>query len=297
MFWNRYTTLIRYALVPIRAGQCWAAHRCTTYGAALAYYAVFSMAPILVIAVSISGLVFGQDAVQGRIVEEMQGLLGQDGASLVQRLVEASYLSDKKGWAALAGVGGILLGATGLFSELSAAFERIFGAKPQYTHAWVALIMDRLRGLAIIIGVGFLLIVSLLASTAIVAMGEYLTQGVGAWLPVASVSQTLLSLGFMTALVALLFRLLVPVDLSRRTLIAGAAVTAALFEVGKWAIGLYLGQGALSTTFGAAGSLAVILVWVDYVALIMLYGAEITRQLYRLQRVNRRARAAKEKAR
>ena len=281
--------LIRYLLVPYRAGRSWVDHHLSTHGAALAYYAVFALSPILVIAVSISGLVFGQDAVEGRVVSQMESLLGHEGASLVQRLVKASYLSGQGGIAALIGIAGMLLGATGLFVEMSVAFERIFNAKRKYRHVLAVLFMDRLRGLAIIIGVGFLLIVSLLASTAIVAVGEYLTRGLGPWLQLASVFQTLLSLGFMTALVVLLYRLLIPVYLSRRILITGAAVSAVLFEVGKWGIGLYLGRGAITNTFGAAGSLAVILLWVYYVSLVMLYGAEITLQLHRLHKLELRS--------
>ena len=281
----------RYLLVPVRAGKSWATHRLTTHGAALAFYAVFALSPILVIAVSISGFVFGRDAVEGRIVGQMESLLGHAGASLVERLVEASYLSGQGGIAALLGVVGMLIGATGLFAEMSVAFERIFNAKREYRHLLAVLLMDRLRGLAIIIGVGFLLIVSLLASTLILALGEYLTRGVGPWLQLAGVFQTLLSVGFITALVVLLYRLLIPVRLTRRILLIGAAVSAVLFEVGKWGIGLYLGRGAVLSTFGAAGSLAVILLWVYYVSLIMLYGAEITHQLHRLQRADaRRAR-------
>ena len=285
---NRYRRFVRYAWVPYRAGKSWVAHHLTTHAAALAYYAVFALSPILVIAVSMSALVFGQDAVEGRIVAQMDSLLGHEGASLVQRLVKASYLSGQSGLAALIGIVGMLVGATGLFAEMSVAFERIFNAKREYKHVLAVLFMDRLRGLAIIIAVGFLLIVSLLASAAIVALSEYLTRGFGAWLPVASVFQTLLSFGFMTAMVVVLYRLLIPIRLSRRILLTGAAVSAVLFEVGKWGIGFYLGRGAVANTFGAAGSLAVILVWVYYVSLIMLYGAEITRQLHRLRRVDLR---------
>lgn len=281
--------LTRYLLVPVRAGRSWAAHHLTTHGAALAYYAVFALSPILVIAVSISSLVFGRDAVEGRIVIEMENLLGHAGASLVQRLVETSYLSGQSGMAALIGIVGMLVGATGLFVEMSVAFERIFNARRQYRNVLAVLLMDRLRGLVIVIGVGFLLIVSLLASTATVALGEYLTRGFGPWLQLAGVFQTLLSLAFMTALVVLLYRLLIPVKLTRRILLTGAAISAVLFEIGKWGIGLYLGRGAVSSAFGAAGALAVILVWVYYVSLVMLYGAEITLQLHRLHKLDRRA--------
>ncbi len=290
---SRSRRIRRYLMVPIRAGQSWAAHNLTTHGAALAYYAVFALSPILVIAVSISGLIFGRDAVEGRIVGQIEGLLGHAGASLVQRMVEASYLSGQGGIAVLLGLAGMLLGATGLFVQMSVAFERIFDAKREYRNALMVLLMDRLRGLAIVIGVGFLLIVSLVASTAIVAVGDYLTHGLGPWLKLAGVFQTLLSLTFMTVLVTLLYRLLIPIRLPRRILLTGAAVSAVLFELGKWGIGLYLGRGAVMSTFGAAGSLAVILLWVYYVSLIMLYGAEITHQLYRLYRVDQRGRVVR----
>lgn len=281
--------LKRYLMVPIRAGRDWVDLHLTTHAAALGFYAIFALAPILVIAVSISGLVYGQAAVEGRIVAQIQDLLGQEGASLVQRLIESSYLSGQGGIAALIGIVGMLMGATGLFVEMSVAFERIFKAKREYRHMLAVLFMDRLRGLAVVIGVGFLLIVSLLASTAIVAVGEHLSPDLGPWLDLAGVLQTLLSLGFMTALVAVLYSLLVPVHLSRRILLTGAAVTAVLFEIGKWGIGLYLGRGALANTYGAAGSLAVILVWVYFVSMIMLYGAEITRQLQRLHKLDQRS--------
>ncbi|MBT9566709.1 MAG: YihY/virulence factor BrkB family protein [Thiobacillus sp.] len=288
--------LVRYLLVPIRAGRSWAAHHLTTHGAALAFYAVFALSPILVIAVSISGMVFGRDAVEGRIVTQMESLLGHAGATLVQQLVEASYLSGQGGIAALLGIVGMLVGATGLFAEMSVAFERIFNAKREYRNMLAVLLMDRLRGLAIVIAVGFLLIVSLLASTVIVALGEYLTRGFGPWLQLAGVFQTVLSLVFITTLVVLLYRLLIPVRLSRRILLTGAVVSAVLFEIGKWGIGLYLGRSATLSTFGAAGSLAVILLWVYYVSLIMLYGAEITHQLHRLQRADQRARISAARA-
>lgn len=286
---NDRRRLIRYLMVPIRAGRGWVTLHLTTHAAALAFYAMFALSPILVIAVSISGLVFGQDAVEGRVVVQMENLLGQAGASLVQRLIEKSYLSGQGGVAALIGVAGMLLGATGLFVEMSVAFERIFNAKRQYRHVLAVLVMDRLRGLVVVIGVGFLLIVSLLASTVIVAVGEYLTPGFLPWLEVVGVFQTLLSLAFMTALVMVLYRLLIPVHLPRHILLTGAAVSAVLFEAGKWGIGLYLGRGAIANTFGAAGSLAVILIWVYFVSLIMLYGAEITRQLHRLHKAEQRS--------
>lgn len=271
------------ATIVYRAAGSWSTHRCTSIGAALAYYAIFSLAPILVIALSISGLVFGRDAVEGRVLEELAGLIGSDGASLIQRMIQASYISGNSLKASVIGICGVLIGATGLFMELDYAFERIFSARRKYRNAFFSLVMGRLRGLAVVIGVGFLLIVSLLASTAIVAASRYLTSWVGSWLRVATVLETGLSLAFLTALFALMFRLLAPVRLSWRTLAGGAFVTALLFTLGKWAVGLYLGAGAIGSTFGAAGSLAVLLAWIYYVSTIVLFGAEVTLMLYHEQ--------------
>lgn len=275
-----WRTLLR---LPVRAAQSFSEHKCTSAGAALAYYAAFSLAPVLVIAVSVCALVFGRDAIEGHLVQQINGLVGQQGAELIQEMIKASYLSDKKGLAAAMGIAATLMGATGYFAELSNAFERIFDAPQPYKKAWVALVMVRVRGLAIVLGVGVMLLISLVASAAIVIVNEYLTSwvSIAGWLPVASVLQQALTLTFLTILIGMLFRLLAPCVLPRRTLITGALVTAVLFEIGKWAIGLYLGSGSVGSTFGAAGSLAILLVWVYYVSLVLLYGAEMTLQMHR----------------
>lgn len=277
---SRFTPFLR---VPIDAGKAWVDHRCSSLGAALAYYGAFSLAPILVIAVSLSGLVFGREAVEGRVLGQLAGLLGADGASVLQRMIQASYLSGKSVQAALIGTLGILIGATAMVSELGAAFERIFSTERRYRNALIAFLLQRLRGLSVVIGLGFLLIVSLVASTAIVAASQYLTGWFASWVKLATALQSVLSIAFLSALFALMFRLLAPLRLSRQTLFGGALVTALLFEIGKWGVGLYLGAGALGSTFGAAGSFAVLLVWVYYVSLIVLYGAEITFQLHCLE--------------
>lgn len=273
-----WRTLLR---LPVRAAQSFSEHKCTSAGAALSYYAAFSLAPVLVIAVSVCALVFGRDAIEGHLVQQINGLVGQQGAELIQEMIKASYLSDEKGLAAAIGVVATLIGATGYFAELSNAFERIFDAPQPYKKAWVALVMVRVRGLAIVLGVGVMLLISLVASAAIVIVNEYLTSWVSAWVPVASVLQQALTLTFLTILIAMLFRLLAPCVLPRRTLITGALVTAVLFEIGKWAIGLYLGSGSVGSTFGAAGSLAILLVWVYYVSLVLLFGAEMTLQMHK----------------
>lgn len=282
---TRHLTLDDLWRVPLRAAHSFSEHRCTSHGAALAYYAAFSLAPILVIAVSICGMVMGRDAIEGRVVEQLADLVGVEGATLIERMIQATYLSDKKGLAALIGAVAVMVGATGFFAELSFAFERIFERERTYAHAWKAFVMVRLRGLAIVIGVGFMLIISLFASAAIVVVSEHLTGWMMGWVRLASLLQAVLSLAFLTALIAMLFRLLAPIVLPRRELLAGALVTALLFELGKWAIGLYLGASTVGSTFGAAGSLAVLLVWVYYVSLVVLFGAEVTLQIHLARRL------------
>jgi membrane protein len=280
--------LLRYLLVPFRAGHKWIGDRCTTYAAALAYYSAFSLAPILVIAVSVAGLIFGEQAASGRIVAELEALIGPEGAALVQRMIAASA-SSGEGWVAtLVGTGAMLLGATGLFMQMGHGFEAVFGRPDHARAAWVRVLMARLKGLTVIVGVGFLLMVSLVASAAILAIGEYATRGMQALLWLASLLQLAITVGLQTMMIAILYKVLVPVRLTHRALIAGALVTALLFEVGKWVVGGYMGRSGISSTFGAAGSLAVILVWVYYVSLIMLYGAEVTYQLDRLDRIDGR---------
>jgi membrane protein len=285
---TRLSRILRYVLVPFRAGHKWINDRCTTYAAALAYYSAFSLAPILIIAVSVAGLIFGEQAASGRIVGELESLIGAEGAALIQRMISASANSGE-GWVAtLIGTGAMLLGATGLFMQMGHAFEAVFGRAAHQRSAWVNVLMGRLRGLTVIIGVGFLLMVSLVASAAILAIGEYATRGMEALLWLASLLQMAITIALQTSMIAMIYKVLVPIRLSRRALLTGALFTAVLFEVGKWGVGVYMGRSGIGSTFGAAGSLAVILVWVYYVSLIMLYGAEITFQLHRLDKVGDR---------
>lgn len=280
--------LLRYLLVPFRAAAKTLADRCTTYAAALAYYSAFSLAPILVIAVSVAGLIFGEQAASGRIVGELESLVGPDGAALLQRLIAASAQSGEGWLATLIGTGAMLLGATGLFMQMGHGFEAVFGRPKHSRAAWVTVLMARLKGLTVIVGVGFLLMVSLVASAAILAIGEYATRGIQALLWLGSLLQLIITVGLQTLMIGILYKVLVPIRLTHRSLMAGALVTAILFEVGKWAVGVYMGRSGINSTFGAAGSLAVILVWVYYVSLILLYGAEITFQLHRIDNVGDR---------
>lgn len=265
------------------AALAWIDHRNIGTAAALAYYAAFSMAPVLVIAVTLSGVFYGRESVEGHVVAQFRDLLGQSGAELLQKMIQASYLSPSSWQAGLIGLGGMLIGATALFAELSAAFGRIFGTQRTYRYAWMSAVMERLKGLTLVVGIGFLLVASLLASAGLMAVGEWVARWSRAEAVLLSVMQAGVSLLMLSLLFGMMLRLMAPVKLARLTVAAGALTTAVLFEVGKWALGLYLGQGAVGSVFGAAGTLAVLLVWLNYVAMVLLFGVELTYQFYRYQ--------------
>jgi membrane protein len=262
--------------------QLWLDHRCFSRAAALAYYAAFSLAPILVIVIALAGAVWGRDSVEGHLVSQFDGLLGPDGAKLVQQVVRASYLSPDQSLAALVGVLGTLFGASALFTELSDAVQSLFAASRQYRYAWLGLLMERLLGLALVVGLGFLLLVSLTLSAGMVVLSDWLAHWGALEANALRLLQTALSWGLLSALFTLMLRVLAPVKLASASAWLGGMVTATLFEIGKWAVGLYLGHSTLTSVFGAAGTLAVTLVWLNYAALTVLFGVAFTSQWHGL---------------
>ncbi len=260
------------------AFSSWLDDYAPSMGAALAYYTMFSIAPLLLIVISAAGLVFGQDAVRGEIFSQLQGLMGDQGAKAVQGLLE-SVSEPKEGiTGAVIGTVLLLIGATTVFVELQDAFDRIWRApgKDGNGGLW-RLMMSRLLSFGIILGIGFLLMVSLVFSAAIAAMGKWWGPYFANLELVATVVNFFVSFALMTAAFAMLYKFMPRVKIHWRDVWAGAIVTALLFTVGKFLIGLYIGKSAISSGFGAAGSLVVVLVWVYYSAQIFLLGAEFTR--------------------
>lgn len=262
--------------------QLWVAHRCFSRAAALAYYAAFSLAPILVIVIAVAGAVWGRDSVEGHLFKQFEGLLGPDGAKLVEQVVRASYLSSDQNVAAVVGVFGTLFGASALFTELSDAVQTLFASSRHYRYAWLGLLMERLLGLALVVGLGFLLLVSLSLSAAMVVLGDWLARWGELEASALRLLQTTLSWCMLSALFTLMLRVLAPVKLASASAWLGGMVTATLFEMGKWAVGLYLGHSTLTSVFGAAGTLAVTLVWLNYVAVTVLFGVAFTSRLHGL---------------
>jgi membrane protein len=244
--------------------------------AALAYYTLFSMAPILVIAVGVAGSVFGEDAVQGRVFAELRTLFGDEGAAALQKAVIAARLQSNAFLPTLVGLVGLLIGASAVFAELQDALNFVWHAKPEALR-WSTLLRKRLLSFAMVLVVGFLLLVSLAISAFLGALGAYVGGYMAVPIGALELGNFVLSFLITTLLFAAIYKVLPDIDIAWHDVAVGAAVTAALFTSGKSAIGFYLGHSVVASTYGAAGALAVLLVWLYYSALILFFGAVFTR--------------------
>ena len=249
-------------------------------GAALAYYTVFSLAPLLIIIIGVAGLVFGPEAAQGQIFEQLRGLLGEASAKSMQDLVENANAKPATGiFATVIGIVTLLFGASGVFGQLQTSLNAIWGVQPKPGRGVLGIIQDRILSFGFILVVGFLLLVSLLLTAAIALVGEWS----GGMMPgmefLIQLLNSVLSLAVITLLFAMLFKFLPDAKIAWHDVWIGAFITAVLFTVGKFALGLYLGKSSVSSSYGAAGSLIVLLLWVYYSSQILFFGAEVT-QVY-----------------
>lgn len=258
----------------------WIDDKAPRLAAALSYYTIFAMAPTLVIVIGVASMVFGQDAAQGKIVTEIEGLVGREGAEAVQTILKNSAQDDAGPLATVLGFLLLIVGATSVFIELQDSLNTIWGVAPKPGRGIMGMIKDRVLSFAMVVGTGFVLMVSLLVSAALTALETWM---VGAMpdisVVVVQIVQTIVSLAIFTLLIGAIYRVLPDAKIAWRDVGTGAFITAALFTLGKYLIGLYLGQGSVSSTYGAAGSLAVLFVWVYYSGLIFFLGAEFT-QVY-----------------
>lgn len=246
-------------------------------GAALAYYAVFSMAPLLLIVISFAGLVFGADAAQGEILQQLSGLMGEDAARAVQGLIESASEPTTSVFAAAVGTVMLVIGSTTVFGELQDAMDRIWRVPQNNKPSGVwGLLRSRLLSFGMILGIGFLLMVSLVFSAALSALENWWNPWFGDWAILASVVNQVVGFLLTAAAFALIYKIMPRVRIRWHDVWVGAGVTAGLFTVGKYLIGLYIGKSGITSLFGAAGSLVVLLVWVYYSAQIFLIGAEFT---------------------
>ena len=255
----------------------WLDDGCPRLGAALAFYTIFSLAPVLIIGISVASFAFGREAVQGHVVTQIQHLVGHDAALTIQAMIENAHRSRSGVTATLLGIATLLVGATAVFGELQDAFNLIWRSKPRPRSFWLSMIISRLLSFSLVVALGFLMLASLIASAGITAFTGYLEVLAGATGPVLSLINFGTSFVILTVLFALLFRVLPSAVVTWRDVWLGSFITAILFSVGKFVIGLYLGNSAIASSYGAAGSLVVILVWIYYSAQILLFGAEFTR--------------------
>jgi membrane protein len=245
--------------------------------AALSYYTLLSLAPLVLVTVAVADLVFEQSAVEGRVVTEMRGLVGDEGASVVQTVLQNANNPAKGRISVVIGIVVLLVGATTVFVQLQTALNRIWkvDVKPHKSAIW-RFIKERLLSLAMVLAVGFLLLVSLVVSTALSAIDDSALPTVTAAPAVLYALHTLVSLVVITLLFAMIFKVLPDAQVTWRDVWFGATTTSVLFTLGKSLIGLYLGRTAVGSAYGAAGSLVVLTVWVYYAAMIVFFGAELT---------------------
>lgn len=259
------------------AFSAWIDDYAASMGAALSYYTLFSIAPLLLIVISVAGLVFGEEAARGEIFGQLQGLMGVESALAIQALLNSVSQPAKSLTATIIGIVVVLIGATTVFSELQDAMDRIWRApvRPK-TSGIRRLIHSRLLAFGVILGIGFLLIVSLVLSAALAALGKWWAPLFGGWQMLAEGINFLLSFLLITVAFAMIYKILPRVRVRWSDVWIGALVTALLFSIGKFLIGLYIGKTGIASGFGAAGSLVIVLLWVYYSAQIFLLGAEFT---------------------
>ncbi len=270
---------LRYwgAILAAAAGH-WLQSQAFIYAAALAFFTVFSIAPVIIVVVTIVGLVLGEQAARGELMAQLQDVLGEQAAEVVQTAVVNSQIEQSGIWPTVLGILAIVVGATTVFAQMQRSLNQIWDVvpRPSKNSLWIFL-KARVLSLTIVLAIGFVLMVSLLLSVAMRVVMKFADQ----WLPVPVWAmegmEIFISLFIITLLFAAIFKILPDVVLGWRDVLAGAFITAILFTVGRSLIAMYIANTATASTYGAAGSLALLLVWVNYSSLILLYGAAVTR--------------------
>ena len=260
-----------------QAASAWVDDYASSMGAALAYYTFFSMAPLLLVVIAVAGLVFGAEAVRGELFMQLAAVLGPEAAKAVEALLASVNKPGEGLLASALGLAAVLIGATSVFGELQDALDRIWRApaRPKSGGLW-ALLRARVLSLGMILGLAFLLMVSLVFGAVLSAAGTWWGNTVGDWADLAQAANLALGFGLTTLVFAMIYKLMPRVQVRWHDVWLGAAVTAALFTVGKYLIGAYIGRSGIASGYGAAGSLVVVLIWVYYSAQIFLLGAEFT---------------------
>jgi len=273
---RRGTGIHRFARTLQRMGEDFFAHGIATQGAALAFFTLFSLAPVLLVIIFLAGLVWGQDVVQARVVGEFAALMGPAAGRTVETILANVAKERASGLASAIGLAMLLSGASGVFVQLQGALNVVWGVTPKTGHVLRTLLRKRLLSFALLLAIGFLLFVSLAFSAAVSALREYLEWHSSIPVGVLNAADVLGSFALIAVLLGLIYRILPDAEVEWRDVVLGALITALLIDVGKWAIGEYLGRAGVASAYGAAGSVVLILLWTYYASLILLIGAEFT---------------------
>lgn len=270
--WARQWSVILRAAI-----DSWLHDRAPSMGAAIAYYTVFSLAPVLILIIAVAGLAFGQRAAEGALVDQIAALVGRESAGAIQAMLRSASGTRSGIIATAAGLGALVLAATGVFGELQAAFNVIWKAQSPKSAGMRNLVKVRLRSLLLIMAIGLLLMLSLALGTALAAFSGYLARLFPALPLILSTVNFVFSFAVTTLMFALMFKILPDASVEWPDVWIGAAASALLFGVGRHFISLYIGSSGVSSTYHAAGALVLILVWIYYSAQILLFGAELAK--------------------
>ena len=253
-------------------------NRALKFSASLSYYTIFSLAPLLLLMISLASVFFGRDAIQGQVFGEINGLIGNQAAAQIQDIIKNMELSGKTNFAIIVGGITLLIGATTVFGEIQDSINIIWKVKAKPKRSWLKWIEDRLLSSSLIAGLGFLLIVSLMINGLLLALSEWLKNYFPyVTLIIFQIINVIISFGVITMLFGVIFKVLPDAKIAWKDVSAGAFFTACLFMLGRFLIGLYVDFSGTGSAYGAAGSLIVILVWVYYTAAILYFGAEFTK--------------------
>lgn len=249
---------------------------CLSRGAAIAFYAVTSLGPVLLVIIAVAGVVYGEDAARGVLVERLSATMGEPSAAFLQSAVRSAWRHGSGATATVIGVVTLILSASGMFGEIQSALNVIFRSVPERTTVW-HMVRDRLLSLLLVVGLAVVLVLSVVLGTAISAVEEEIDAVVHPTVPIWHGVEVLVSLGLLTGIIAAVYKILPDVDYHWHNIAVGALVTALLITVGKVLIANYIGRSGITSSYGAAGSVLAALLWIYYSAQIFLFGAEFTR--------------------
>ncbi len=256
--------------------DAWTEDKAASQGAALAFYSILSIGPLLLLVLAAASAIFGAEAAQGRIVQQMTNLVGTDGAKAIEDIIKAST-HDRNGlWATILSVVTLLFSASGVFGEMQSALNTIWHAEPKPNRGLWGLVQDRFLSFTMVFGTCFLLLVSMVLSAVLSAVANYAAAQSNGFSGILQVADLVISLAIVTLLFALLYKYVPDIKIAWRDVWVGAAITALLFIIGKFLIGWYLGYSNMASSYGAAGSVIILMVWVYYSAQILLLGAAFT---------------------